>query len=48
MDKLRMLPMALVCGLLSTPAFAKPGDYTVDFTAGDSFSGLETVVGTSR
>ncbi len=45
MDRLRKLPMAFVCGLLSIPAFAKPGDYTVDFTAGDSSAGLETVVG---
>jgi len=46
MDKLRILPVASVCGLLSIPTLAAPGVYTVDFTAGDNSTGLETVVGT--
>jgi hypothetical protein len=34
MDKLRILPLALVCGVLSSPSLAAKGqDYTVDFTA---------------
>jgi hypothetical protein len=46
MDKLRRLPAVFVYGLLSSPVVAAPGEYTVDFTAGDSTSGLETIVGT--
>ena len=46
MDKSRLLTAVLFCGLLSVPALAAPGVYTVDFTAGDNATGLETVVGT--
>lgn len=46
MDKLRLLTAVLFCGLLSVPALAAPGVYTVDFTAGDNATGRETVVGT--
>ena len=46
MDKLRLLSSVFFCGLLSAPTLAAPGVYTVDFTAGDNSTGLETVVGT--
>ena len=46
MDELRLLTAVLFCGLLSVPALAAPGVYTVDFTVGDNSTGFETVVGT--
>jgi hypothetical protein len=46
MDKLRLLSVVFFSGLLSVPTLATPGVYTVDFTAGDNSTGLETVVGT--